>query len=653
MSAHDDRNSAGETDKVSRDLVTGLAHHKAGRRDRAETYYRKVLRRAPNNVDALHLLGVIAHEHGRHKYAVQLISRALARSPKSADAHQNLGNALLALGCFDEAAASYRTAIALTPDAGLAHCNLSTLLNSRGAFEAALDSARRAVELMPELADAHLNCARALVGQHRFIEAESAFRGAFALQPDRAETLSDLGNVLSELKRFEEALAFHHQAIALRPDNAVMHFRLGMTLFYAGDPKGAEASCRHATSLGPDFAPAWRGLGQMLRVLGRFEEARACFQRAIELDPEQPVADAGLAAIGQRAVDEEQLQRLRNLLASPDRPTAVRSEAGFALGMLLDNADRYDEAFACFSAANALRRQQLAAAGEVFDLAALRRQVDGLIESCTPALYSVVEGDANQSEAPVFIVGMPRSGTSLIEQIAATHSRVSGAGELKDIGTIVETIQTHSRDRPAEQLNPDLARWLADGYVAKLQRLRSGKERVIDKMPDNILHLGVIAVLLPMSRIIFCRRDFRDTCLSCYFHRFDEPIPYTQDLVDCVLRALEIERLADHWRGVLPLRMLTIDYEALIADLEGESRRLIEFLGLDWEPSCLDFYKTERPVLTASAWQVRQPIYTRSVGRWRKYERHLGPLFEVLAKGSVTGEGARSVEAIGRGRFMP
>jgi tetratricopeptide (TPR) repeat protein len=562
MSPHNGQDKAARRmADVSRDLEAGFAHHQAGRRDRAETIYRRVLRKVPNHVEGLHLLGVIAHERGRHQQAVQLISRALARSPGFVDAHLNLGAVMQALGRLDEASASYRTAIALKPDAALAHCNLSTLLNSQGAFEEALESARRALELMPRHTNAHLNCAGALAGLHRFTEAELGYRDALALQPEKAEAL-------------------------------------------------------------------W----------SRFDEARACFHRALELDPEQPDADAGLGFIGQRAGDEEQLQRLRILLASPDRPTAVRSKAGFAIGTLLDNADRYDEAFACFSAANALRRQQLAASGEVFDLAALRRQVDGLIESCTPALYSMVEGDANPSEMLVFIVGMPRSGTSLIEQIAATHSRVSGAGERKDISTIVETIQAHGRDRPAEQLNPDLATQLADGYVAHLQSLGIGAERVIDKMPDNILYLGTIALLFPMARIIFCRRDLRDTCLSCYFHQFHEPVPYAQDLVDCVLRAQEIERLADHWRSVLPLRMLTIDHEALVADLEGESLRLIEFLGLDWEPACLDFYKTERPVLTASAWQVRQPLFNRSVGRWRHYDRHLGPLLEALAKGGATGE---------------
>lgn len=620
---------------VLRDLQAGFAHHQAGRIDRAEALYRKVLGRAPDNVDALHLLGVIAHGHGRSEYAVQLISRALAGKPDLAEAHLNLGCAQRALGRLDDAAASYRSALALNPDFALAHCNLGNLLNLQESFEAALESAGRAAALMPDLAEAHIHCGVALAGLRRFVEAEAAYRRVLALQPNSAGTLSELALVLGELKRLDEALACHRRAAELEPANAMIHYRLSGALFEARDPYGSEASCRQAVTLDPNFSAAWSTLGQILRVLGRFEEAQSCFHRALELEPEQPTADAGLAVIGHRAGDEEQLDRLYKLLASTDRPAAVRSDAGYALGMLLDNADRYDEAFACFAQANALRRRELAASGERFDYAALRRQVDGLIRSCTPALYAMVEGEANPSEAPVFIVGMPRSGTSLIEQIAATHSRVSGAGERKDIAGIVDMVLAHGSERPADELDPDLARRLADRYVAQLENLGLGAGRVTDKMPDNVLHLGLIAVLFPAARIVFCRRDLRDICLSCYFHRFDDMILYAQDLVDCGLRALEIERLADHWRKVLPLRMLTIDYETLVADLEGESRRLIDFLGLDWEPACLEFHKTDRPVLTASGWQVRQPLYTRSVGRWRHYERHLGPLLEVLAQGRV------------------
>ena len=636
MATPDSGRNAGRMADISREYQSALAQHQAGRLDRAEAIYRKVLRRAPDHVDTLHHLGIIAYDRGRHEDAVQLISGALARAPEFAEAHLSHGRALRALSRLDEAAAAYRRAIALRPDNAFAHCNLATVLRLQNAVEAALESASRAAELMPGLAEAHLNCGIALASLQRYVEAETAYRRALALQPNRAQTLSDLGSVLALLKRFDEAVACLQQAAALDPNNANIHFRLGETLVSTGDPYGSEASWRRGLAIEPNVARSWSCLGHIKRVLGRFEDARACFQRAIELDPKLPEADAGLAIIGQGADDETQLGRLRGLLAGADNPETARIHAGFALGMLLDNADRFDEAFASFAEANALRRRQLAAIGEVYDHAALRQIVDGLIASCTPEFFSMVAGEGNPSETPVLIVGMPRSGTSLIEQIAGTHSLVFGAGELDDIARIDATVEAHGRERSADELDPDLARRLADLYVARLQNRGNASARVIDKMPDNILRLGLVALLLPKARIIFCRRDLRDTCLSCYFQNFDDPMPYTQDLADCALRALEIERLADHWRKVLPLRMLTIDYEKLVADLEGESRRMIDFLGLDWEPACLEFHKTERPIMTASGWKVRQPLFTRSIGRWRKYEPHLGPLLEVLAEGGAT-----------------
>jgi len=622
---------------ISRNYQSGYEHHRAGRLDRAETMYRKVLRDAPGHVDALHNLGIIAHARGRHKYAIQLISQALAHAPELAEAHLNLGRALRELGRLDEAAAASRRAISLRPDFALAHCHLATILNIEGEYEAALESANRAIELVPGLAEAHFSRGVALMRQRRFIEAEAAYRQTLALHPNSAATLSDLGSVLTLLERFDEAIACHQQAAALQPHIANIHLRLAETLLAMGDPYGSEAAWRRGLAIDPNLSKAWSGLGHTMRVAGRFDEALSCFRRALELEPDLPEAYAGLAIIGQRPNDALQLEPLQALLEHRDCSAPSRVNALFALGMLLDRVDRSDEAFSYFAKGNALQRQYLASFGESFDIAALRQRVDALIESCMPALYSMVEGDGNPSEMPVFVVGMPRSGTTLVEQIAASHSRASGAGELKDINRIFGALQAHGQDRQTEQLDPDLARRLADRYIERLQGLGPGKSRVIDKMPDNILYLGLIGVLFPAARVIFCRRDLRDTCLSCYFTRFDQPVAYAQDLVDCALRASEIERLANHWRSVLPLRMLTIEYETLVTDLERESRRLIEFLGLDWEAACLEFHKTDRPVVSASGWQVRQPLFTRSIGRWRKYERHLGPLLEVLAGGGAAG----------------
>jgi hypothetical protein len=398
------------------------------------------------------------------------------------------------------------------------------------------------------------------------------------------------------------------------------------------DLTGSEAELRRAVALAPHYTAAWHELGTVLRSSGRFEEALFCFRRAIDLDPDWPEAYRSLAVTGQRA-DEAQLRRLEAVLKNPVRSVSDRISAGFALGMLLDNAERCDEAFPCFAEANALHRQQRAQAGERFDIEALRRQVADLIELAAPNFFSAAAPWGNPSQAPVFIVGMPRSGTSLVEQIAASHSRVFGAGELHALGEIWKTLSAHNRGRPIEKWDAVFARRLADRHVAFLQALGKGAARVIDKMPDNIFFLWLIAALFPSARIILCRRDLRDVCLSCYFHHFTEGHLYSYDLADCGARALEIDRLGTHWSRVLPLEILAIDYEKLVSDLEGESRRIIEFLDLSWEPACLDFHRTERPVLTASAWQVRQPLYCRSIGCWNNYARHLGPLSRVLARG--------------------
>jgi tetratricopeptide (TPR) repeat protein len=626
------QNTAPRAAGLKRTLRAAIVHHQAGRLDRAEALYRKILASDLDHPDALHLLGVVAYQRGQIASALALIERALPALAALPEAHLNYGNALGDVGRIDEAAACYRRAIDLDPDYGMAHNNLARLLAERSQYEPALDSARRAVALLPDFAGAQINLATALLGLERHAEAEAPLRRALATSPDRGETHRDLGWALTRLLRFDEALACHRRAIALKPGDPAGHYALSMTLQLAGDPAASEASLRQTLSLAPDFAKAWHALGSVLRTMGRFDEALDCFRRALELDPDLPEAHRSLATTGEQAGDEEQLRRLQTVLASPERSGLDRVAAGFALGGLLDNADRYDDAFPTFAQANALYRQYRAEAGERFDADALRRETDGLIGLGSPEFFSRVGAWGNSSELPVFIVGMPRSGTTLIEQIAASHSQVFGAGERREIGAIATALTAHDNDRPVEAWDPLFARAQADRHVAGLQALGGASVRVIDKMPDNVFTLWLIAALFPSARVILSQRDLRDTALSCYFHRFTDGHPFAYDLADCGHRALEVERLATHWLRVLPLEMLVVDYEELVADPEGESRRLIEFLGLDWEPACLDFHKTQRPVFTASSWQVRQPMFTRSIGRWRHYERHLGPLLEVLAQ---------------------
>jgi tetratricopeptide (TPR) repeat protein len=612
-----------------RTVRAGFAHHQSGRLRRAEALYRKALRKDPDDANALHLLGVVAYQCGEVGTALRLIERALPALSELPDIHLNYGNALRETGKLAEAVASYRLAIALNPDYGMAHNNLAGALNQQGEFAAGLSSSKRATALIPDFFGAYVNRADALMGLERFAEAEALLRRALDLAPDRAQTLRDLGWVLAKLGRCDEAAVCLEQAVALDPDDPTTHFALGTTHYLRRALPGSEAELRRAVALAPGYTAAWHELGTVLRSSGRFEEALFCFRRTVDLDPDWPEAYRSLAVTGQQATDEAPLRRLEAVLKTRERSVSDRISAGFALGMLLDNAERCDEAFACFAEANALHRQQRAEAGERFDIEALRRQVDELIELATQDFFSVSASWGNPSQAPVFIVGMPRSGTSLVEQIAASHSRVFGAGELHALGQIWDTLSAHNRGVPMGKWDAAFARRLTDRHLTSLQALGNGAVRIIDKMPDNVFFLWIIAALFPSARIILCRRDLRDLCLSCYFHHFTEGHLYTYDLADCGARALEIDRLATHWSRVLPLEILAIDYEKLVTDLKGESRRLIEFLGLEWEPACLDFHRTERPVLTASAWQVRQPLYPRSVGRWRHYERHLAPLLEV------------------------
>jgi tetratricopeptide (TPR) repeat protein len=613
---------------LASELAAAFEHHRAGRVERAAAVYRKILNKMPDNPDALHLLGVIALGEGRPERAVQLIGKAVAAVPDFAEAHSNLGNAQRAAGRLGEACVSYRRAIALQPDFALAHNNLGRILCEQGDFAAALASCERAVALGPHLAETHNNLGNALRALGRLDAAEAAFRRALQLEPDSAGRLTNLANVLADLDRRDEALTCYRRAIVLDPGYVLAHYGLATRLRLSGDMEEALESYREVLQLSPGQAVAWNDLGRALRALGRLDEAVDAFRRALAIDPDFADAYRNLAAFGQLTPGDQEIARLAGLAAKPGLPIEERAAAGFALAKALDDADRFDEAFAAYDCANRIYRDFCTASGQHFDAEALRRRVDQAIDGFTPGFFGSVVDWGNRSELPVFVLGMPRSGTSLVEQIAASHSHVFGAGELRDIGHMVDELGpiVGEQDRAA-------IRGFADAHLERLRALGRGAERVLDKLPDNVFALGVIATLFPGARVVFCRRDPRDICLSCYFQKFSaRQLVFSYDLADCAKRYLETERLTRHWHRVLPLRMLDVQYEALVDDLEGESRRLISFLGLDWEPACLDFHRTQRTVTTASGWQVRQPLYDRSVGRWRNYARHLAPLLDALGE---------------------
>ncbi len=675
-----------------------LQHHQAGRLADAEFLYRQLLDQQPDHAPALHHLGLLAHQAGDHDAAIELMGRAIALAPapdaysnlgialqaqgrleeaiasfhhalqlkpdfpeayynmgnalaaagRTADAiaafrraielrfvypeaHNNLGAALKSAGQVDDAVAAHRQAIALKPDYARAHHNLGVALRAASKPAEAIAAFQRAMALAPRFAEAQHHLAAALAESGRGDEAITAFGQALAMAPHFPESHHRLANLLRDKGRLEEAVAEYRAAIALHPADPQLHLDLGATLLLKSDP-AAEAALREAVALDSSSAHLWNALGAALNCLGKFEEASACFRRALEISPEARFY-RGLLSTGRNAASAGEIGRLVQLVARSDVPLEERITAEFSLGRMLDEAGRFDDAFAHFAAANRLFKESRATAGLRFDAGALEREVSRRIATFTPNFFAARRAWGNPAEAPVFIVGMPRSGTSLVEQIAASHPDVFGAGELQTIE------QAPLAGMPPHLWDGAAIAGAAGAYLAHIHSIASRPaRRITDKMPNNIFHLGLIGTMFPGARVIFCRRDAVDNCLSCFFQQFDgDNILFSYDLADCARQCLETQRLAAHWIKALPLRMLEIQYESLIAAQETESRRLIEFLGLPWHPACLNFHQQQRPVMTASVWQVRQPIYTRSVGRWHDYQRHLGPLLNALKKTTESG----------------
>jgi tetratricopeptide (TPR) repeat protein len=603
-----------------------------GQLDEAVAAYREVTRRRPNDAPAHFAAGLLLRQLGRLDEAIDAFSQAVKAKPDFTEAYGKLGQALRAAQRHDEAVAAYTKAIELDPKSADFHNNLANVLRDQGMIDRAIDEYVSAVRLKDDDAVTCLNLGNALKQKELFHPAAVAYERAVQLDPKCYEALHQLGFALASINRFDDALMAHRRALVLMPGDPRAHEALGATLLLKHDMAAAEASFRHALALGSDTATVWHGLGSALKCLGRFDEASSCFRRALEMNPDGAAFFKGLVATGRQVAGAEEIQRLHALLGQPDLPAVERISAGFALGKLLDEADRFDEAFACFSASNLLFKETRAAAGEHFDAELLARTIDRMTGSFTPAFFADRRGWGEDSELPVFIVGMPRSGTTLVEQIAASHPDVFGAGELPDVSRLAVGM-SHGEDLATGR------GWTAGDvgaaarkHLAHLQSMAPAARRVIDKMPGNVFHLALIATMFPRARVIFCRRDGRDNCLSCYFQQFARNnLLYTYDLQDCGRQYLATERVTDHFLRALPLRTLEVHYEQLVADQEGQSRRLIDFLGLPWDPACLEFHRTERQVVTASVWQVRQPIYTRSVGRWRHYERNIGPLLNALA----------------------
>ena len=599
------------------------------RPDDAVASFRRALEINPEYAEAHNNLGVALQDLGRPDDAVASFRRALEINPEYAEAHNSLGSALQNLGRLEESAASYRKALAVNPNYGFAHHNLGTALNCLGRLDDAVASFHRALEIDPEYAEAHNDLGSTLQDLGRLEDALASYRKALAINPSYAEAHSNLGSVLQSLGRLEDAFASYLNALTLNPDFAEAHSNLGSLQQRIGQVDEAVASYLKALEISPELAVAHSNLGEALMALGKMEEAENHLSRAVELSSggAKPLAIA-LTHIPCRPNDPR-FDQLEAVYARRESlPFDDRIELSFAMGKTLEGIGQYDRSFAAYEEGNRLYAQR-----HPFDEAAVE---DHLAKTCSvfgPELfrqYATVAGRlpaTRDDRVPVFIVGMPRSGTTLIEQILSSHSAIFGAGELSKLGELA---------RRVEILSLDLAtlsalRRLGEEYLDHVQKLAPVTRYFTDKMPANYRHLGLIHMMLPNAKIIHSVRDPMDTCFSCFALHFTSGQRFSYDLGALGRHYVRYKKLMAHWHNVLPSgRIIDVRYEDNIADPEHEARQMLDLLGLPWDPACLKFYENKRTVQTASLGQVRRPIYSSSVARWKRFEKHLGPLLETI-----------------------
>jgi tetratricopeptide (TPR) repeat protein len=544
-------------------LQNAVKAHRKGDISTAERLYSKLLREAPGDFNALHLLGVIRAQQRKFSEADRLIAKALETNV-SAEALNNHGSVLIELGRYAEAI---------------------TRLN-------------RVLSMKPDYADAHFNLGNALRKSGQLAEAVKSFAAAIEIRPHYVDALQNQSDCLRDLNRQAEAISALRRAIEINPRNAQLYNNLGI----------------------------------LLRDVGNLEEARPLFERAISLEPGFVSAHYNLVRSG-KVQSNGVITAMEALMPEAvTLPFNERARLLFALGKAYDDVGRYDEAFASLREANGAVRSSIH-----HDEKEARRYFDRIKGTFTAALMNARTEDGNASNLPVFIVGFPRSGTTLTEQILASHPMVYGAGELNFLAELTsEAVANDGAEiafpESVPQLGAESLCRLGGTYVERLGRLDPDAAHITDKNLGNFGLLGFIHLILPKAKIIHVKRDPVDTCLSCFLQKFAEnAVGFAYDLGELGRYYRLYQDMMDHWRRVLPPGfMLEVQYENVVENLAVEARRIVDYCALAWNERCLAFHVSDRTVRTASVSQVRQPIYRSSVQRWRRYEKHLGPLLEAL-----------------------
>lgn len=458
----------------------------------------------------------------------------------------------------------------------------------------------------------------------------SCYREALRQSPTFASAGFNLANALKDAGEFDEAIGIYRQVLETHPDHLQALNNLGIASKQCGASADAEATFRRALAIDPDYGPARRNLGAVHEDNGEFEKADECYRRALLVNANDAKALAKIIASRATPVEQECLDAASRLLDEEKIDKEGRAQLHYGLGRYHDRQGQYELALPYFRRANEIKSGERA-----FLEASVVSKVDEICAAFTPELFERLSDSRLASDKPVFIVGMPRTGTTLTEQILASHPDIAGGGELPYFAAAALNFSARtgvSKSFPSgvEQLTAPMIKAIGLPYLEKLDGVSAAASRITDKMPQNFLYLGLIALLFSSARVIHCWRDPRDVCLSCFFEDFNVAHGFASDARNFAAYYRQYCRLMAHWRRVLPLPIFDLRYEDMVADSHATSRKLLEFVGCEWDERCARFYEQERVVTTPSRWQVRQPIYSHSIGRWRHYRKFLEPVLADL-----------------------
>ena len=665
-------------------LPEAIHAFRAGRMPEAELICRQLLASEPKNPDAWNLMGILVGVTGDHRQAVEYMGRAVQLSPQVVEFRKNLARALFHLDQLKEAESVLQPVMALSPNADVFflwgmvigqqgnlvgalqavktavekapnepayHLNLAELYRRNGDFDLARQSLRKTLELAPNNVDALNNLSGLLLADGRFLEAMSSIQKLLEVNPRSLQAYCNLASLLGAAGDFGGAVKALRNALILQPDSVRAKFQLVNMLIREGELDEAERLVNElSTATQIEEVPLKTVHARILERKGEIEAAWKIVESIESSHWTQPdVAIMRALLQEQRGEKAEAVKTLEATLQASEVAAIEGIGIYFSLGQLYDSLGLYDDAFRAYYLGNENRKKTFLILGDA-DIPKIDA-ADQIRKLYAPNSYQKLPTSSQSTCVPIFILGMPRSGTTLIEQILSSHSSVKGAGEL----TAFQDLISESYSSPLKGSSPlhiqisDPSNgrnclvpngWdsitgaqldeIGDNYLAHIHKLGGRAERITDKMPYNYFNVGLIAKVFPNAQIIHCQRDALDTCLSCYFQNFAAGSHYAFDLKELGQHYREYLDIMSFWRVELKLPMLELRYEEVVHDPETNVRRVLDYCGLAWDPNCLKFHRSERVVSTASYQQVRQPLYTRSVHRWKNYVTHLRPLIEAI-----------------------